>query len=130
MLEDAIVNEQQLINGFKVHKFGAFCLQASDLERAQKLLLKAQEIVEKRFGIFTNCYMNMGNLWAQRKDYKKAIEFYEKVIELSPHRNPKDFIEKQQLIFSKQLNSFNAYVDAHTNLAVMYVQMDQFQKGF
>ena len=36
----------------------------------------------------------MGNLWAQRKDYKKAIEFYEKVIELSPHRNPKDFIEK------------------------------------
>jgi tetratricopeptide (TPR) repeat protein len=46
-------------------------------------------MIEKRFGIFTNCYMNMGNLWAQRKDYQKAIEHYEKVIELSPHRAPK-----------------------------------------
>jgi tetratricopeptide (TPR) repeat protein len=33
--------------------------------------------------------MNIGNLWAQRKDYQKAIEYYEKVIELSPHRDPK-----------------------------------------
>jgi hypothetical protein len=33
--------------------------------------------------------MNVGNLWAQRKDYQKAIEYYEKVIELSPHRAPK-----------------------------------------
>ena len=33
--------------------------------------------------------MNIGNLWAQKKDYQKAIEYYEKVIELSPHHNPK-----------------------------------------
>lgn len=74
--------------------------------------------------------MNLGNLWAQRKQYQKAIDNYEKVIELSPHRSPKDFMDKEQLLFSKQLNSFNAYVDAHTNLAVMYVQLDQFEKGF
>jgi hypothetical protein len=46
------------------------------------------------------------------------------VIEISPHREPKDFIGKDQANFSKQLNSFNAYVDAYTNLAVMYVQLD------
>lgn len=130
MLEEAIAKEEEIINAFKANKFGAFCLQAGDLERAEKLLLKGQEIIEKRFGIFTNCYMNLGNLWAQKKNYQQAIDHYEKVITLSPHRNPKDFVDKDQVIFSKQLNSFNAYVDAHTNLAVMYVQLDQFEKGF
>ncbi len=130
MLEEAIQNEEETVNAFKMNKFGAFCLQAGDLERAEKLLLKGQEIIEKKFGIFTNCYMNLGNLWAQRKDYQKAIDNYEKVIQLSPHRNPKDFVDKDPVIYSKQLNSFNAYVDAHTNLAVMYVQLDQFEKGF
>lgn len=83
-----------MIEAFKVNKFGAFCLQASDLERAEKLLNKGKDIIEKRFGIFTNCYMNIGNLWAQRKDYQKAIDNYEKVLELSPHRAPKEFMDK------------------------------------
>jgi hypothetical protein len=34
MLEVAIANDEEMINAFKVNKFGAFCLQASDLERA------------------------------------------------------------------------------------------------
>jgi len=74
--------------------------------------------------------MNLGNLHAQHKDYKTAIQFYEKVLLLSPHADPKIFVDKEPVLFSKQLNSFNAYVDAHTNLAVMYVQLDEFQKGF
>jgi hypothetical protein len=31
--------------------------------------------MEKKI-LFTNVYMNLGNLEAQKKDYKKAIEFY------------------------------------------------------
>lgn len=74
--------------------------------------------------------MNLGNLEAQKKDFRKAISYYEKVLELSPHKNPQDYQQKEQIIFSGKLNSFNAYVDAHTNLAVMYIQIDEFQKGF
>ena len=74
--------------------------------------------------------MNLGNLEAQKKDYKKAIACYEKVLELSPHKNPNDHQDKEQIVFSAKLNSFNAYVDAHTNLAVMYIQINEFQKGF
>lgn len=74
--------------------------------------------------------MNLGNLEAQKKDYNKAISYYQKVLDLSPHRNPQDYQEKDQIVFSGKLNSFNAYVDAHTNLAVMYIQINEFQKGF
>ena len=74
--------------------------------------------------------MNLGNIWAARKDYQKAIDHYDKVIAISPHGHPQDFEQKEQVVFSKQLNSFNAYVDAHTNAAVMYVQLDQYEKGF
>jgi hypothetical protein len=42
-------------------------------------LVKAKEIIEKKF-IFTNVDMNLGNLEAQKKDFKKAISFYEKVL--------------------------------------------------
>lgn len=37
--------------------------------------------------------MNLGNLWAQRKNYQKAIDFYEKVLETSPHSNPQAFMD-------------------------------------
>lgn len=35
--------------------------------------------------------MNLGNLEAQKKDFRKAILYYEKVLELSPHKNPQDY---------------------------------------
>lgn len=129
-LEEALAKDEELLNGFRHNKFGAFCLQAGDLKRAEEHLLKAKEIIEKTYPNFSNLHMNIGNLHAQHKDYRKAIEHYEKVLELSPHRDPKEFQGKDPALFSKQLNSFNAYVDAHTNLAVMYVQLDQFEKGF
>ena len=130
LLEEAIAEEEEVVNSFKASKFGAFCLQANDLERAERSFEKAKVIIVKRFGVFTNVDMNLGNLWAQRKDYAKAISHYEKVVEMSPHGHPLEIEEKDRCLFSKHLNSFNAYVDAHTNLAVMYVQLDQFEKGF
>jgi tetratricopeptide (TPR) repeat protein len=74
--------------------------------------------------------MNLGNIEAQKKNYQGAIDNYERVISESPHANPQLFIKKDVALFSKHLNSFNAYIDAHTNIAVMYVQLDQFDKGF
>ena len=68
-----IQDDEEVISAFKAHKFGAFCLQASDIERAERSLLKGKEGVEKKFPIFTNAYMNLGNLYDQKKDYKKAI---------------------------------------------------------
>ena len=35
--------------------------------------------------------MNIGNFWAQKRDYVKAIEFFDLVIKESPHANPKEF---------------------------------------
>jgi tetratricopeptide (TPR) repeat protein len=73
--------------------------------------------------------MNLGNIEAQKKNYQGAIGNYEIVMKESPHANPKSFAGNE-VLFSKHVNSFNAYVDAHTNAAVMYVQLDQIQRGF
>lgn len=93
---------------------------------AEEHFLSAQKIIEAQFEVYTNIHMNLGNVEAQKKNYKAAIDHYEVVIYGSPHANPKAFAEKDPVLFSKHLNSFNAYVDAHTNIAVMYVQLDQF----
>lgn len=80
---------------------------------------------------FSNVYMNLGNLYGQKRQYKKAIEFYEKVISNAP------FVKEQpceqefaEVRYSPRLNSYSAYVDAHTNLAVMCVNTDEYQRGF
>jgi tetratricopeptide (TPR) repeat protein len=96
---------------------------------AEEHFLKAKDILLPHFQPFTNLFMNMGNIEAQKKEFQKAIDNYEVVISQSPHANPKAFAG-EEVLFSKHINSFNAYVDAHTNAAVMYVQLDQFQKGF
>lgn len=74
--------------------------------------------------------MNLGNIEAQKKNYQAAIDCYEQCIQLSPHRDPKSFSEENQVVFSGHLNSFEAYADAHANLAVMYVQLGQPEKAF
>lgn len=70
--------------------------------------------------------MNLGNFYAQKKDYKSAIEHYQKVIDISPHKNAQEYLDKDQIVFSSKLNSFDAFVDAHNNIGVMYVQLDEF----
>jgi len=42
LLEDIISKDENLLNGFRHNKFGAFCLQAGDLTRAEEHLLKAK----------------------------------------------------------------------------------------
>ena len=91
--------------------------------------MKAKEILTPHFQPFTNLYMKLGNIDAQKKNYQGAIDNYEIVMRESPHANPKSFAGNE-ILFSKHINSFNAYVDAHTNAAVMYVQLDQIQRGF
>ena len=43
LLEEIIAKEEETINAFKACKFGAFCLQASDLERAERSITKGKE---------------------------------------------------------------------------------------
>lgn len=87
--------------------------------------MKAKALIEPTFSAFTNLYMNLGNIEAQKRNYQGAIDHYERVIKDSPHANPQSFADKP-VHFSKHLNSLNAFIDAHTNVAVMYVQLNQF----
>lgn len=79
--------------------------------------------------------MNLGNLWGQRRDYKRAIEHYARAIEESPYNpknaefalpaeSPLDSQKYSSIIYSAKLNNEEAYIDAHSNIAVMYIQMD------
>jgi tetratricopeptide (TPR) repeat protein len=72
--------DTNLLTGFKHYKYGSFCLQAGDIERAEPNLLKAKALIEPVFDTFTNLYMNLGNIEAQRKNYQGAIDHYERVI--------------------------------------------------
>lgn len=75
--------------------------------------------------------MNMANLAAQQKDHETAIKYYSLVIQHSPfneantvkYESASDIlgIGHDHLRENNKLNSKTAYVDAHTNLAVMYV---------
>lgn len=78
--------------------------------------------------------MNIGNLYGQKKDYKKAIEYYEKVIATSPHNPsnskelpkdcPFDTEKYSTIIFASTVNSESCFIDAHSNMAVMLIQID------
>ena len=72
--------------------------------------------------------MNIANIYAQKKDYKAAIGWYEKVIARSPYREGFEST-LGEVIYSSKLNSFEAFVDAHTNIAVMLVQLDKVEAG-
>jgi hypothetical protein len=48
---------------------------------------------------------------------------------MSPHNNPKAHSEGDQIIFSGKLNSFKDFVDSHTDLAVIFVQLSEFEKA-
>jgi len=49
---------------------------------------------------------------------------------MSPHKNSKAYLNKDQVIFAGKLNSFNSYLEAHKNLIKLYVEMNQYEKGF
>ena len=65
---------EELLSAFKHNQFGGFCLQANDLEKSEKHLFQAYEIMYEKWKIPTsNILMNLGNLYGQKRDYKKAI---------------------------------------------------------
>lgn len=80
-LEETAAADPNLLTGFKHYKYGSFCLQAGDIERAESNLLKAKVLIEPVFQPFTNLYMNLGNIEAQKKNYQGAIDNYQKVIQ-------------------------------------------------
>lgn len=53
-------------------------------EKAEEHLLKSVQLVSPYLQ-FSNVYMNLGNLEAQKRNFAKAIEYYEKVLETSPY---------------------------------------------
>lgn len=90
-LEEKAAANPDLVTGFKHYKYGSFCLQAGDIKKAEDNILKAKALIEPSFEVFTNLYMNLGNIEAQKKNYQGAIDNYEIVITKSPHANPQAF---------------------------------------
>ncbi|EGR28206.1 hypothetical protein IMG5_181350 [Ichthyophthirius multifiliis] len=109
------------------NKLGCVYFQSQLFEKAKIFLLKSLQIKEQKLPelTYSNIHMNLGNLYAQERNYQKAIEHYLKVIEQSTFnlQNQNKTYEKYEL--SKQLNSFEAFVDSHTNLSVMYIQIGE-----
>lgn len=98
----------------KLHNtFGSVCLRAQHVDRAMPHLIKAVELIPNGF---TNAYFNLGNGYAQSKDSENAIKYFEKAIEESPHRQP-----DCEVPIDDCWNNLGALIEAHTNLAVMYM---------
>ena len=58
------------------------------MDKAEDHFKKSADVVKDKYKLpYSNIEMNMGNLWGQRREYRKAIEYYEKVLEVSPY-NP------------------------------------------
>lgn len=56
-------------------------MQADDLEKAFTHFTKALDIIEGKYKlVISNIYMNLGNLYGQKRDYKQAIVHYLKVL--------------------------------------------------
>lgn len=68
--------------------------------------------------------MNLGNLASQLKDFEGAITHYTAVVECSPYANEQAH-EPRSVQWSGKLNSYEAYCDAHTNLACLLSNMDK-----
>lgn len=84
----ALPQHEDLILAIKHNKFGGFCLQANELEKAETHFTKALEVIKDKYKLpFSNALMNLGNMYGQKRDYKQAIVYYEKALLASPY-NP------------------------------------------
>ena len=111
----------------KHNKFASVLFQAGKLEPAEKHFLKAAELAAEISLPYSNVLQNLGNLYAQMKNYQPALDHYSQVIAQSPH-NPQNPLSqtplnsiKGQLLFEPRLNSKEAFVDAHTNISFTYL---------
>ena len=81
-------NKGKVIKALNHNKFACFCLQGKNLELALKHFKLALDVISNE-NFFTNVFQNLGNTYAQYRDYDKAIEYYERIIKYSPYS--KDF---------------------------------------
>lgn len=77
----------------------------------------------------TNVLMNFGNLNAQLRINDMAIKFYQRVIDESPYQN-EDQHDQRGVLWSARLNSYDAFVDAHTNLACLLANVDKLSESY
>lgn len=77
----------------------------------------------------TNVLMNFANLYAQLKVHDKAIIFYKRVINESPYLDESNH-DQRSILWSARLNSYGAFVDAHTNLACLLANADQLDESY
>ena len=116
----------------KHNKFGSLLFKANNLKGALKHYTKAAEIASEAKFPFSNVYQNIGNIHAQNKDYKLALENFEKVMQESPHRS--DFQEPEdklitKIIMNPHLNSKSAYADAFTNASFTLLGIQEPEKA-
>lgn len=130
-LNDALTKDPILGKSLLHNKFGCYCLQANFLKKAFDHFRKAIILIDNKT-FFTNIYQNMGNAFAQERNYDEAIKYYQMVLDYSPYNNERlnhyNEIPKE-ILFDKSINSFDAFVDAHTNLAVMYLTKNEAEKA-
>ena len=60
----------------KKNKLGSMMFKANFLVKAEPLLLSALKDSDELGIPYTNVYMNLANLYAQKKEYQKACDFF------------------------------------------------------
>lgn len=130
-LNDPLLKDPLLGKPLLHNRFGCYCLQGNFLKKALNHFTKALDLMENQ-NFFTNIYQNMGNVYAQQRDYDEAIKYYQMVLDFSPHNpeNKDKYPEiSGEILSNKSINSYDAYVDAHTNLAVMHLTKNETEKA-
>lgn len=130
-LKDPLLKDPLFGKSLLHNRFGCYCLQGNFLKKALNHFTKALSLLENQT-FFTNIYQNMGNVFAQQRDYDEAIKYYQMVLDFSPH-NPENKDKYPEIpgeiLLNKSINSYDAYVDAHTNLAVMHLTKNETEKA-
>lgn len=83
--EDASVITAALETALKHNRFGGMLFAAGKLDTALEHFEKAEKILADLGIPYTNTIVNQANVYAQLKDYTKALERYEHAISISPH---------------------------------------------
>lgn len=118
------------------NKFASVLFQCDKLDQALDHYEKALKIAEEICLPYSNLHQNIGNVYAQKKEYELAKKHYEQVLKISPHSNLSKYKDlpkpaegkeeetpQQAILWESRLNSFDAYVDALTNLSFTLLGM-------
>ncbi|CAD8098711.1 unnamed protein product [Paramecium primaurelia] len=122
-------SNETLTKALEENKFACVCLKAEKFELALKHFENSFQTIQEQLEIqSTNILMNIGNFYAQQKQHQKAVEYYKRVVNQSPY-----FDESQKvpiIHFCSKINSFEAFVDAHTNLACLLTNLDKPEEAY